>query len=66
MKPTNTWVSWRLKPSNKGNERQDSKRISHSNDSIAENGQHPEMSPGDLRGLAVTQSPVKNHQLTLM
>ena len=36
------------------------------NDSIAENGQNPEMSPGDLRRLAVTQTPVKNHQLTLM
>ena len=36
------------------------------NDSIAENGQNPETSPGDLRRLAVTQSPVKNHQLTLM
>ena len=36
------------------------------NDSIAENGQNPETSPGDLRRLAVTQTPVKNHQLTLM
>ena len=32
------------------------------NDSIIENGQ----SPGDLRKLAVTQSPVKNHLLWLM
>ena len=36
------------------------------NDSIAENSQNPETSPGDLRRLAVTQTPVKNHQLTLM
>ena len=36
------------------------------NDSIAKNGQNPETSPGDLRRLAVTQTPVKNHQLTLM
>ena len=36
------------------------------NDSIAENGQNPETSPGDLRRLAVTLTPVKNHQLTLM
>ena len=36
------------------------------NDSIAEDGQNPETSPGDLRRLAVTQTPVKNHQLTLM
>ena len=36
------------------------------NDRIAENGQNPETSPADLRRLAVTQTPVKNHQLTLM
>ena len=36
------------------------------NDSIAKNGQIPETSPGDLRRLAVTQTSVKNHQLTLM
>ena len=36
------------------------------NDSIDENGQNPETSAGDLRRLAVTQTPVKNHQLTLM
>ena len=37
----------------------------HSNDSIFENGQNTK-SPGDLRRLAVTQTPVKNHQLKLM
>ncbi len=31
------------------------------NYSIAKNGQNPEKSPGDLRRLAVTQTPVKNH-----
>ena len=36
------------------------------NDSIAENSQNPETSPGDFRRLAVTQTPVKNYQLTLM
>ena len=36
------------------------------NDSIAKNGQNPEKSPGDLRRVAVTQTPAKNHQLTLM
>ena len=36
------------------------------NDSIAEDGQNPVTSPGDLRRLAVTQTPVKNHQLILM
>ena len=38
----------------------------HPNDSIIENGQNIEESPGDLRRLAVTQTPMKNHQLTLM
>ena len=36
------------------------------NDSIAENDQNTEKSPGDLRRLAVTQTPVTNHQLILM
>ena len=36
------------------------------NDSIAKNDQNPEMSHGDLRRLAVTQNPVKNHQLTMI
>ena len=34
--------------------------------SIIENGQNTEKSPGDLWRLAVTQSPVKDHQLMLM
>ena len=38
----------------------------HPNDSIVENGQNTKKSPGYLRGLAVTQTPVKNHRLTLM
>ena len=38
----------------------------HSNNSIIENGQNTEKRPGDLRKLAVTQSPVKDHQLSLM
>ena len=33
---------------------------------IIENGQNTEKSPGDLRRLAVTQTPVKDHQLMLM
>ena len=33
---------------------------------LVENGQNTEKSPGDLRRLAVTQNPVKDHQLTLM
>ena len=35
------------------------------NDSIIENGQNTKKSPRDLR-LTVTQTPVKNHRLTLM
>ena len=34
--------------------------------SIIENGQNTEISPGHLRRIAVTQNPVKDHQLTLM
>ena len=38
----------------------------HPNYTIVENGQNTEKSPGDLRRLAVTQTPVKDHQLMLM
>ena len=38
----------------------------HPYDSIIEDSQNAEKSPGDLKRLAVTQTPVKNHQLTLM
>ena len=38
----------------------------HPNYSIIENGQNTEKSSGDLRRLAVTQTPVKDHQLMLM
>ena len=41
-------------------------RGDHPNYSIIDNGQNTEKSPGDLRSLAVTQTPVKDHQLTLM
>ena len=34
----------------------------HPNYNIIENGQNTEKSPGDLSSLAVTQSPVKDHQ----
>ena len=36
------------------------------NDSIIENGQNIKKSPEGLRKLAVTQTPVENHQLALM
>ena len=38
----------------------------HPKNSIIENGQNTEKGPGDLRRLAVTQIPVKDHQLMLM
>ena len=38
----------------------------HPNYYIIENGQNTEKSPGELRRLVVTQTPVQNHQLTLM
>ena len=38
----------------------------HPNDSIIENGQNTKKSPGDLWRLAVNQTIVKNHRLTLM
>ena len=38
----------------------------HSNVSIIKIGQNTEKSPGDLRRLFVTQTPVEHHQLTLV
>ena len=38
----------------------------HPNYCIIENGQNTKKNPGDLRRLAVTQTPGKNHRLTLM
>ena len=38
----------------------------HPNYYIFENDQNSEKNPGDLRSLAVSQTPVKDHQLKLM
>ena len=38
----------------------------HPNYYIIENSQNTEKSPEDMRRLAVPQTPVKNHPLTLM
>ena len=38
----------------------------HPNNWITENSQNTEKNPGDLRRLAVTQTPVKDHQLMLI
>ena len=51
----------------KGNRGLENKRTSGDNPnySIIENVQNTEKSPGDLRKLAVTQTPVKNYQIKL-
>ena len=53
---------------NKGTGGLGNKKMSgdHPNYCIIQNGQNTEKSPGDLRRLAVTLTPVKDHQLTLM
>ena len=38
----------------------------HANYSIIEISQNTEESPGDLKRLAVNQTPVRNHQLTMV
>ena len=38
----------------------------HPNDSIVEIGKNIEKIPGDLRRCAITQTPVRNHRLTLV
>ena len=45
----------------------ENKRMSgdHPNNSMVEIGQNTKKSPGELRRLAVTQTPVRNHQLML-
>ena len=35
----------------------------HPNDNVVENGQNTEKTPGDVRRLAVTETPKKDHQL---
>ena len=63
------WCSWyshqRIKKETGGlgNKR---KSGDYPNFCIIEIGQNTEKSPEDLRRLAVTQTPVKGHQLTLM
>ena len=63
------WCPWYShRRIDKGNVGLGSKRTSgdHPNYCIIEIEQNSEKSPGDLRRLADTQTPVKNHQLTLM
>ena len=41
-------------------------RVDSPNYTIVENSQNTEKSPGDLRRLAVTQTQMRDHQLSLM
>ena len=63
------WCSWySQRRIDKGTGGLENKRTrgDHANYCIIEVGQNTEKSPGDLRRLAVTQTLVRNHQLTLM
>ena len=68
----NTNCNWRIKYSHQrtgtGTRGLRNKRTSgdHPNYSIVEIGKNTEKSPGDKRGLAVTQALGENHQLTLV
>ena len=63
------WCSWySYQRVNKGTGGLGGRRTSgdHQNYSIIEIGQNTEKSPGELKRLTVIQTPVKDHQLTLM
>ena len=68
------WFAWychkRIGTETSGPEKKKKKKKrtcgDHRNYSIIEIEQTTEKSPGDLRRLAVTQNPVRNHQLTLV
>ena len=63
------WSSWYShRRINKGTGEFGNKKTSgdHPNYNIVDISQNTEKSPGDLRGLADTQFPLKDHQLTLM
>ena len=63
------WNSWyshrRIRQDNGGLGNKRTSRA-HPYYNIIEIGQNTKKSPGDLRRLAITQTPVKDHQLTLM
>ena len=63
------WCTWNNpKRTDKGTEGLRNKRTSgdHPDYSIIKIGQNTEKSPGDLKGLALTHTPVKNYLLTLV
>ena len=65
----NTNCTWNNRQTiDRGTCRNGNKRTigNHPNESIFKVGQNTEKSPGDLRRLAVTQTPVKRNQLTLV
>ncbi len=67
-----TNCNWRARYSHKGIDKKNGRLVNkrmngdHPNYSIIEIDQNTEKSPGDLRRLALTQTPVENHQLTLV
>ena len=66
---TNNWCArYSHQKIGKGTGRIGNKNTSrdHPNDSTIKIGQNTEKSPGDMRKFAVTQTPVKAHQLMLM
>ena len=68
---SNTNFNWRARYSQQrvdkgiGGVRNKKTSEDHPNDSIIKNSQNTKKSPGDLRRLAVTHTPVRNYQLTL-
>ena len=64
-----SWCTWNNpRTIGKGTGRLRNKKTNkhHPDHSIAKIGQNTEKSPGDLRKIAVTQTPVKNNQLILV
>ena len=61
------WCSWfSHQRINKGTGGHGNTRTSGDYPNVIENGQNTEKSSGDLKTLAVPQTPVKDHQLKLM
>ena len=61
-----SWYSHQRFGTGTGGERKKRTSGDHLNFSIVKIGQNTEKSPGNMRGLTVIQTPVKNHQLQLV
>ena len=61
-----TWYNQQRIGTNTGGVGTNGAGVDYPNYGIIENGQNTEKCPEDLRRLAVTQTPVENHLLTLM